>query len=196
MLALLFLLAVALQLRGGLTVAVGHLRGLTVSAEDATTADSGYAAPLTSSGDLEREDGESSNQLDVEAGARRTRMQCLGSQTLTRACHFEDVYYDLRSSRFVHYGIEGATPDVFGDDQKRGEPWLRLVRCVRASACLRACRRNSASLPVLAVLQGQRSRGGQHGENSEHKNIITHLCCCAQLRLCGTTLRAVRAGEL
>lgn len=160
--ALLFLLAVALQLPCGLTVAVGHLRSLTVSAEDATKADTGYAALLSSSADLERADGGVSHQLDVEAGARRTRMQCLGSQTLTRACHFEDVYYDLRSSRFVHYGIEGATPDVFGDDQKRGEPWLRLVRCVRASAFLRTSGRNS----VLAVLQGHRPRGGQHREHS------------------------------
>lgn len=56
-------------------------------------------------------------------------MQCLGTQTLTRACHFENVYYDLSSSRFVHYGIDGATPDIFGDDYKPEDPWLRMTRC-------------------------------------------------------------------
>lgn len=62
------------------------------------------------------------------AGPQRTIMQCLGTQTLTRACHFENVYYDLSSSRFVHYGIHGATPDVFGDDHQPGDPWLHLIR--------------------------------------------------------------------
>lgn len=58
----------------------------------------------------------------------RTLMQCLGTQTMTRACHFENVYYDLNTSRFVHYGVAGATPGMFGDDYRPEDPWLRLVR--------------------------------------------------------------------
>lgn len=61
---------------------------------------------------------------------KRTIMQCLGTVTLTRACHFENVYYDLSSERFVHYGIAGARQEVFGDDnpETSDNPWLRLIR--------------------------------------------------------------------
>lgn len=58
----------------------------------------------------------------------RTYMQCLGTQTMTRACHFQNVYYELKTSRFVHYGVAGARPSVFGDAHRQNEPWLRLVR--------------------------------------------------------------------
>eukprot|EP00892_Ulva_mutabilis_P012438 jgi/Ulvmu1/9567/UM053_0056.1 len=64
----------------------------------------------------------------TELAQQRTLMQCLGTQTLTRACHFEHLYYDLNSTRFLFYGIEGATPDIFGDSLSPGDPWLRLVR--------------------------------------------------------------------
>ena len=64
----------------------------------------------------------------ASAEPQRTVMQCLGSETLTRACHFQDVFYDLDSARFLHYGAAGASADFFGDD-KPGYPWLRLSRC-------------------------------------------------------------------
>ena len=90
------------------------------------------------------------------AGPQRTVMQCLGTQTLTRACHFENVYYDLNSSRFVHYGIDGATADVFGDDQRPGDPWLRLIRYATARL---HCENISAEWSLLScwlgVLEGQ-----------------------------------------
>jgi len=59
---------------------------------------------------------------------QRTIMQCLGTTTLTRACHFENVYYNISGNRFVYFGPDGATPDLFGRGLA-GEPWLRLIRC-------------------------------------------------------------------
>lgn len=68
-------------------------------------------------------------------GPRRTIMQCLGTETLTRACHFENVYYELSTERFVHFGIAGARQEVFGDDtpiaSMPDDPWLRLIKCAR-----------------------------------------------------------------
>lgn len=101
-------------LSGGLPAVVS--RGLSASA------DSGQATASVA-----RDDG---NVAAAAGGAKRTVMQCLGTQTLTRACHFENVYYDLNSTRFVHFGVEGATAEVFGDDLKPDEAWLRLIRCV------------------------------------------------------------------
>lgn len=70
------------------------------------------------------------------AAQNRTFMQCLGTQTMTRACHFQNVYYDLQTSRFVHYGIASAKASTFGDDIESNEPWLRLVRYVPLAAHL------------------------------------------------------------
>eukprot|EP00892_Ulva_mutabilis_P012436 jgi/Ulvmu1/9565/UM053_0054.1 len=75
-----------------------------------------------------RPDRASISESSPEAEQQRTIMQCLGTDTLTRACHFEHVYYDLVSTRFVFYGAQGATPDVFGDPPSPGNPWLRLIR--------------------------------------------------------------------
>eukprot|EP00892_Ulva_mutabilis_P006239 jgi/Ulvmu1/3988/UM183_0007.1 len=63
----------------------------------------------------------------AEAALQRTVMHCLGTRTLTRACHFENVYYEIREHRFVYFGPAGATPELFGE-VKPGEPWLRLMR--------------------------------------------------------------------
>lgn len=76
------------------------------------------------------------DKTDVQPAApQRTRgrtiMQCLGTETLTRACHFENIYYDLNTSRFVHYGMAAAVPDAFGDNINSEDPWLRLARCVQ-----------------------------------------------------------------
>ena len=68
---------------------------------------------------------------------QRTIMQCLGTTTLTRACHFENVYYNISGGRFVYFGPEGATPELFGQGLA-GEPWLRLVRCALGLHHLRA----------------------------------------------------------
>eukprot|EP00892_Ulva_mutabilis_P012437 jgi/Ulvmu1/9566/UM053_0055.1 len=60
----------------------------------------------------------------------RTVMQCLGGRLVTRACHFENIYYEVRSKRFVYFGPDGATSLAFGELPKPGEPWLKLVRGV------------------------------------------------------------------
>lgn len=65
------------------------------------------------------------------AGPQRTFMQCLGSQLLTRACHFQDIYYDLNSTRFVYYGTADSGADVFGDQPLPNDAWLRLTRCAQ-----------------------------------------------------------------
>eukprot|EP00892_Ulva_mutabilis_P006234 jgi/Ulvmu1/3983/UM183_0002.1 len=62
----------------------------------------------------------------AESAPRRTIMHCLGTTTLTRACHYENVYYDIGSRRFAYFGPEGSTSDLFGEI-KPEEPWLRLV---------------------------------------------------------------------
>lgn len=62
------------------------------------------------------------------AEPQRTVMQCLGSETLTRACHFQNIFFDLQSRRFQYYGAEGTSAEFFGDN-KPGYPWLRLSRC-------------------------------------------------------------------
>eukprot|EP00892_Ulva_mutabilis_P002582 jgi/Ulvmu1/12324/UM089_0008.1 len=67
---------------------------------------------------------------EVPPAPRRTIMHCLGTTTLTRACHFENVYYEIGKKRFAYYGPEGSTPDQFGDINPK-EPWLRLVRDAR-----------------------------------------------------------------
>ena len=70
-----------------------------------------------------------SENLAVDAtGPQRTIMQCLGTTTLTRACHFENVYYNISGKRFVYFGPEGANSELFGQDVD-GEPWLRLIGC-------------------------------------------------------------------
>lgn len=65
----------------------------------------------------------------VAPSPRTTVMKCLGTTTVTRACHFEDVYYELESKRFVYFGPPGVAPELFGQSHKAGEPWLRLIRC-------------------------------------------------------------------
>ena len=73
--------------------------------------------------------GDKYEDVDAEAmPPRRTIMQCLGTTALTRACHFENVYYNISGNRFVYFGPDGATPDLFGRGLA-GEPWLRLIRC-------------------------------------------------------------------
>ena len=59
---------------------------------------------------------------------QRTIMQCLGTTTVTRACHFENVYYNISGKRFVYFGPAGATSEQFGENRD-GEPWLRLIGC-------------------------------------------------------------------
>lgn len=102
-----------LLLHTGLQVAAG--RGVSVVAEDAI--------------DLRLDLSSQARELTQRPAPQRTIVQCLGTETLTRACHFENVYYELKSSRFVHVGVAGATADVFGDDTQSGDPWLRLIRC-------------------------------------------------------------------
>lgn len=63
-----------------------------------------------------------------ESEPQRTIMQCLGTSAVTRACHFENVYYDIKVKRFVYFGTSGATPELFGAGVP-DEPWLRLIRC-------------------------------------------------------------------
>lgn len=65
----------------------------------------------------------------IAPSPRTTVMKCLGTTTVTRACHFEDVYYELDSKRFVYFGPPGAAPELFGQSHRAGEPWLRLIRC-------------------------------------------------------------------
>eukprot|EP00892_Ulva_mutabilis_P002583 jgi/Ulvmu1/12325/UM089_0009.1 len=64
----------------------------------------------------------------TEAALQRTAMRCVGTTTLTRACHFENVYYDLKKRRFIYFGPEGSTSEQFGEPARPKEPWLRLVR--------------------------------------------------------------------
>lgn len=59
-----------------------------------------------------------------------TMMRCLGTTTTTRACHFQDLYYDIGSGHFVYYGPAGSTPNLFGVAPAPNEPWLRLIRYV------------------------------------------------------------------
>lgn len=82
------------------------------------------------------------------AAPQRTTMQCLGTQTLTRACHFENVYYDLKTTRFVHFGTADAEPHAFGDDIDFKDPWLRLTRCVDCRSFVLAL---VSRLPPLAA---------------------------------------------
>eukprot|EP00892_Ulva_mutabilis_P006235 jgi/Ulvmu1/3984/UM183_0003.1 len=64
----------------------------------------------------------------TEATLQRTVMRCVGTTTLTRACLFENVYYDLTRRRFIYFGPEGSTAEQFGEPAKPNEPWLRLIR--------------------------------------------------------------------
>lgn len=75
------------------------------------------------------EDVQAADPGEDGAVPKRTFMRCLGTTALTRACHFENVYYNISGNRFVYFGPEGATPDLFGQGVP-GEPWLRLIRCV------------------------------------------------------------------
>lgn len=95
----------------------------------------------------DRDDGADPQLID-EPGTR-TVMRCLGTTIVTRACHFEDVYYELESKRFVYFGPPGASPELFGRSPvaEDDEPWLRLIRCDSYDYCLRG-----ASSRCLAVL--------------------------------------------
>ena len=64
-----------------------------------------------------------------DVDGNRTLMRCLGVRTITRACHFENIYYDFRKERFVYFGSEGSTSRVFGEPAKPNQPWLKLIRC-------------------------------------------------------------------
>lgn len=79
--------------------------------------------------------GDTAAELEI-AAPRRTYMKCLGTTTSTRACHLQDVYYDLRSGHFLYYGPAGAAPGQFGrgEEHPRGDPWLRLIRYAPAVA--------------------------------------------------------------
>eukprot|EP00892_Ulva_mutabilis_P012457 jgi/Ulvmu1/9584/UM054_0014.1 len=68
------------------------------------------------------------NPFDAESAPQRTIMQCLGTEALTRACHFENVYYAISSKRFAYFGPDGSASELFGKDDQPGEPWLRLIR--------------------------------------------------------------------
>lgn len=63
-----------------------------------------------------------------------TSMRCLGTTTTTRACHFQDLYYDVGSGHFIYYGPAGSTPKLFGVVPAPNDPWLRLIRYVRIPA--------------------------------------------------------------
>eukprot|EP00892_Ulva_mutabilis_P006238 jgi/Ulvmu1/3987/UM183_0006.1 len=67
------------------------------------------------------------NGVGAESVPQRTIMQCLGTMTLTRACHFENVYYNISGKRFIYFGPDGAASELYGE-VKPGDPWLRLVR--------------------------------------------------------------------
>eukprot|EP00892_Ulva_mutabilis_P012455 jgi/Ulvmu1/9582/UM054_0012.1 len=73
------------------------------------------------------------DSTDAESAPQRTIMQCLGTEALTRACHFENVYYAISSKRFVYFGPDGSASELFGKG-KPGEPWLRLIRAIAAVA--------------------------------------------------------------
>lgn len=88
-----------------------------------------------------RPDEEGRNGLATGAapqGPQRTFMQCLGTQTLTRACHFDNLYYDIKEQEFVFFGVEGASSEVFSDSKHPDleQPWLRLVRSASKAVCM------------------------------------------------------------
>lgn len=79
-------------------------------------------------------DDDNGAEGEVDDRPARTYMRCLGTTTATRACHFQDVYYDINSKHFIYYGPEGAEAEVFGQPVKAGDPWLRLIRCALIDA--------------------------------------------------------------
>ena len=59
-----------------------------------------------------------------------TAMRCIGTTTTTRACHFQNIYYELSSERFVYFGPTDAAWEHYGHQPDPDSPWMRLVRCV------------------------------------------------------------------
>ena len=103
------------------------------------TSSTSTVSTLSSQDSRGRADAEGGSGLGVAAGPQgpqRTVMQCLGTQTLTRACHFDNIYYDIKDQQFVFYGVEGASPEVFSDSKRPEQPWLRLVRFASKLVCM------------------------------------------------------------